>query len=86
MLKRARAGTSPTGAWTDGRTGARTPNNDERHPWRIPLNRPCLLCYLTQSSFKPDMTLPRGGGGLQCSLIEMDQFLPLKEVLCVKRS
>ena len=51
MLKGAVAGTSPTGPWTDGRTGVRTPNDDERHPWRIPLDRPCLLCYLEQNLF-----------------------------------
>ena len=32
MLKGAVAGTSPTGPLTDGRTGARTPNNDEHQP------------------------------------------------------
>ena len=56
------AGTSPTGPWTDGRTGVRSPDDDERHPWRIPLDRPCRLCYLVQKWFKPDMTLPLGGG------------------------
>ena len=56
MLKGAVAGTSPTGPWTDGRTGVRTPDDDERHPWRIPLDRPCLLCYLTQKWLKPDLT------------------------------
>ena len=48
MLKGAVAGTSPMGHRTDGRTGVRTLNNDERHPWRIPLDRPCLLCFLMQ--------------------------------------
>ena len=57
------AGTSPTGPWTDGRTGVRTPDDDERHPWRIPLDRPCLLRYLEQDVFKPDMTLPSDWGG-----------------------
>ena len=75
MLKGAVAGTSPTGPWTDGRTGARTPADDERHPWRIPLDRLCLLRYLMQSTFKPYMTLSRGGGGgcamltAHCSLV-----------------
>ena len=64
MLKGAVAGTSPTGPWTDGRTGARTPDDDERHPWRIPLDRPCLLCYLVQKWFKPDMTSLQVGGGV----------------------
>ena len=62
MLKGAVAGTSPTGPWTDGRTGVQTPDDDERHPWRIPLDRPCLLCYLVQKRFKPDW-----GGGVQNS-------------------
>ena len=43
MLKGAVAGASPTGPWTDRRTGVRTPDHDERQPWRIPLDRPCLL-------------------------------------------
>ena len=33
MLKGAVAGTSPTGPWTDGRTGARTPDDDEVGGW-----------------------------------------------------
>ena len=45
MLKVAVAGTSPTGSWTDRRTGVRTPDDNERHPWRIPLDRPSLLPY-----------------------------------------
>ena len=50
VLKGAVAGTSPAGPWTDGRTGVRTPDDDdddddEHHPWRISLDRPCLLCY-----------------------------------------
>ena len=56
MLKGAVAGTSPTGPWTDGRIGVRTPDDDERHPWRIPLDRPCLLYYLMQKWLKPDLT------------------------------
>ena len=43
MLKGAVAGASPTGPWTDRQTGVRTPDHDERQPWRIPLDRPCLL-------------------------------------------
>ena len=43
LLKGAVAGASPTGPWTDRRTGVRTPDHDERQPWRIPLDRPCLL-------------------------------------------
>ena len=43
MLKGAVAGASPTGPQTDRRTGVRTPDHDERQPWRIPLDRPCLL-------------------------------------------
>ena len=42
----------------DGRTRVRIPDDDERHPWRIPLDRPCLLRYLTQNTFKPYMTAP----------------------------
>ena len=52
MLKGAVAGTSPGGPWTDRRTGVRTPDHDERQPWRIPLDRPCLLPYLAQNLFK----------------------------------
>ena len=48
MLKGAVAGTSPTGPWTDGQTGAQTPNDNECHP--------CLLCYLTQKWFKRELT------------------------------
>ena len=62
MLRGAVAGTLPTGPWTDGRTRVRTPDDDERHPWRIPLDRPCLLRYLTQTTFKPYKTLSPGGG------------------------
>ena len=51
MLKGAVAGASPTGPWTDRRTGVRTPDHDKRQPWRIPLDRPCLLPYLTQKLF-----------------------------------
>ena len=51
MLKGVVAGASPTGPWTDRRTGVRTPDHDERQPWRIPLDRPCLLPYLTQKLF-----------------------------------
>ena len=51
MLKGAVAGASPTGPWTDRRTRVRTPDHDERQPWRIPLDRPCLLPYLTQKLF-----------------------------------
>ena len=51
MLKGGMAGTSPTGPWTDERTGVRTPDDDERHPWRILLDRPCLLCYLEEKLF-----------------------------------
>ena len=48
----------------DGRTNrVRNPDDDKHHPWCIPLDRPCLLCYLEQKLFKPDMTLPPGGGG-----------------------
>ena len=43
LLKGAVAGASPTGPWTDRRTGVRTPDHDERQPWRILLDRPCLL-------------------------------------------
>ena len=56
MLKGAVAGTSPTGPWTDGRAGARTPDDDERHPWRIPLDRPCLLPNMTQITYKTNRT------------------------------
>ena len=66
MLKGAVAGTSPTGPWTDGRTGVRTPDDDERHPWRIPLDRPCLLCDMVQKWFKPRMDI--SSGRVICSL------------------
>ena len=56
MLKGAVAGTSPTGPWTDRRTGVRTPDDDKRHPRRIPLDRPCLLCNRMQEWLKPDLT------------------------------
>ena len=46
LLKGAVAGASPTDPWTDRRTGVRTPDHDERQPWRIPLDRPCLLSVL----------------------------------------
>ena len=58
MLKGAVAATSPTGPWTDGRTGDRTSNDDERHPWRIPLDRPCLLCSVVQKWSKIDTSSP----------------------------
>ena len=48
MLKGAVAETSSAGPWTDRRTGVRTPDDDERQPWRIPLDRPCLLPYMAQ--------------------------------------
>ena len=51
MLKGAVAGASPTGPWTDGRTGVRTPDHDERQPWRIPLDRPCLLPVWVQKLY-----------------------------------
>ena len=51
MLKGAVAGASPTGPWTDRRTGVRTPDHDERQPWRIPLDRPCLLPKIAVKSF-----------------------------------
>ena len=51
MLKGALAGASPTGPWTDGRTGVRTPDHDERQPWRIPLDRPCLLPVWVQKLY-----------------------------------
>ena len=51
MLKGVVAGTSPTGPQTDEPTGARNPDNDESHPWRIPLDRQCLLSYLEQGLF-----------------------------------
>ena len=54
MLKGAVAGASPTGPWTDGRTGVRTPDHDERQPWRIPLDRPCLLPVWVQKSYRED--------------------------------
>ena len=68
MPKGAVAGTSPTGPWTDGRTGVQTPDDDECHPWRIPLDRPCLLCYMVQKWFKTRMDIPSGGGA-NCSLV-----------------
>ena len=38
----------------DGRTNrGSTPDDDERHPWRIPLDRPCLLTYLAQKGSNP---------------------------------
>ena len=40
------------GPWTDRRTGVRTPDDDERQPWRIPLDRPCLLPYSAQKFHK----------------------------------
>ena len=52
MLKGAVAGASPTGPWTDGRTRVRTPDHDERQPWRIPLDRPCLLPVWVQKSYR----------------------------------
>ena len=52
MLKGAVAGASPTGPWTDRRTGVRTPDHDERQPWRIPLDRPCLLPVLAQKWYR----------------------------------
>ena len=66
MLKGAVAGTSPGGPWTDRRTGVRTPDDDERQPWRIPLDRPCLLPYLAQKSFKE--TGPLWGSNLTTSV------------------
>ena len=51
MLKGAVARASPTGPWTDGRTGVRTPDHDERQPWRIPLDRPCLLPVWVQKLY-----------------------------------
>ena len=73
MLKGAVAGASPTGPWTDRRTGVRTPDHDERQPWRIPLDRPCLLPYLTQKFVysvwtflrvrtRPFLSVGEGGG------------------------
>ena len=56
MLKGAVAGTSPTSHWTDRRTGNRTPDHDEHQPWRIPLDRPCLLPKL--ALVKQVRTLP----------------------------
>ena len=53
MLKGAVAGASPTGPWTDRRTGVRTPVHDERQPWHIPLDRPCLLPKMALGSFMP---------------------------------
>ena len=50
LLKGAVAGTSPTGPWTDRRTGVRTPDHDECQPRRIPLDRPCLLPTMTLRS------------------------------------
>ena len=31
------------GPLTDGQTGAQTPDDDERHPWQIPLDRMPLM-------------------------------------------
>ena len=59
----------------------RTPDNDERHPWHIPLDRPCLLCYLEQNLFKPDMTLPPGGG-VQYSRFGIVRSLSRAQVRC----
>ena len=72
MLKGAVAGTSPAGPWTDRRTGVRTPDHDERQPWRIPLDRPCLLPVLAQKWYRenggrstgldPDYSVSQGTG------------------------
>ena len=65
MLKGAVAGASPTGPWTDRRTGVQTPDHDERQPWRIPLDRPCLLpkAALNHLCFSAKVQNPGGGGG-----------------------
>ena len=72
MLKGAVAGASPAGPWTDRRTGVRTPDHDERQPWRIPLDRPCLLPVLAQKWYRenggrlrgldPEYSVSRGTG------------------------
>ena len=72
MLKGAVAGTSPAGPWTDRRTGVRNPDHDERQPWRIPLDRPCLLPVLAQKWYRenggrstgldPDYSVSQGTG------------------------
>ena len=53
LLKGAVAGASPAGPWTDGRTGVRIPDHDERQPRRIPLDHPCLLPTVALSSLIP---------------------------------
>ena len=57
MLKGAVAGTSSTGPRTDGRTGARTPDDDERQPMVLTTRPSMPLAFYT--------SLCRGGGGLQ---------------------
>ena len=60
MLKGVVAGASPTGPWTDRRTGVQTPDHDERQPWRIPLDRPCLLPVLVQKLYREKCGRSRG--------------------------
>ena len=57
MMTGAVAGASPTGPWTDGRTGIRTPDHDERQPWRIPLDRPCLLPVRVKNCIRKNWTV-----------------------------
>ena len=74
MLKGAVAGTSPTGPWTDRRTANRTPDHDERQPWRIPLDRPCLLPKMALVSFIPRHDDSLGGGITLPTLILLPSF------------
>ena len=50
LLKGAVAGTSPTGPWTGGGTRTRTSNDNDASPWRILLDRPCLLLTMVKQS------------------------------------
>ena len=69
MLKGAVAGTLPMGLWTDGRTGVRTPDDDERQAMAH-TTRPSMPLVLFGAKMVQNLHgRSLGGGGGDSSLV-----------------
>ena len=61
MLKGAVAGTSPTGPWTAGGTGVRTPDNDDCQSMAHTTRPPMPLAYNSVKMLQTQRIYPPGG-------------------------
>ena len=83
MLKGAVAGTSPTGPWMDGEPGFEPPTTTSATHGAYHYTVHASYAIWCKKSFKPNMTLPQGGGGCSTHGLKSIGLCPMQRCCVV---